>query len=130
MTEPFIFVTTHALNEGELEAYMAQNREFLAFLEANEPRLLDFRVYMNQDQTEVTFVFVFPDADAADAHFRVAQDYIARGLQITTTARLEVYGAPGPLLQQALDGNAQLGVPVSVKPNHLGGFSRAATTTA
>ena len=126
MSEPFVFITSHTLNDGELEAYMQQNSEFVAFLAANEPRLLDFRVYMNDEQTEVTFLFVFPDAEAADAHLQLAQDYIARGLQITKTARLEVFGTPGPLLQQALDGNAAQGVAVDVKPNHLGGFSRSA----
>lgn len=127
MSEPFIFLTSHTLNDGELAAYMAQNRAFAAFLEAHEPRLLDFRVYMNDEQTEVTFVFVFPDAEAADAHMQLSRDYIARGLQITRTSRLEIFGTPGPVLQQALDGNAAQGVPVDVKPNHLGGFSRSAS---
>lgn len=125
MSGPFTFVTTHTINDGKLADYMRQHSEFVTFLETNEPRLLDFRAYMNEEQTEVTFLFVFPDAEAADAYLQAAREHIGRGVEITKTARLEVYGGtPGPLLQQALVGNADMGVPVSVKPTHIGGFSR------
>lgn len=98
----------------------------MEFLEANEPRLLDFHAAMNEQQTEVTFLFVFPDAEAAEVHMQVAREHIGRGLEITRTTRLEVFGTPGPVLQQALNANAELGASLSVKPNHLGGFSRLA----
>jgi quinol monooxygenase YgiN len=128
MSAPFIFVTTHTINDGKLDDYLEQNREFVEFLEANEPGLQEFHVYMNDRRTQVTFLFVFPDAEAADVHMQVASEKIGRGLKITETARLEVYGTPGPVLQQALSRNAEMGVPVSVKPNHLGGFSRQVAT--
>ena len=64
---PLTFVTTHTINDGKLADYMRQHSEFITFLETNEPRLLDFRAYMNEEQTEVTFLFVFPDAEAAAA---------------------------------------------------------------
>lgn len=126
MPAPFIFVTTHAINEGRLADYLAQNGDFLEFVEAREPGLIDFQIYMNDEQTEATFVFVFPDAQAADVHMQTVREHIGRGLEITRTARLEVYGTPGPVLAQVLGANAAQGVPLSVKPNHLGGFSRTA----
>lgn len=125
MSGRFTLVTTHTINDGKLAGYMRQHGEFITFLETNEPRLRDFRAYLNEEQTEVTFLFVFPDAESADAYFQAAREHIGRGLEITQTARLEVYGGtPGPLLRQALDANAEMGVPVSVKPTHIGGFSR------
>jgi hypothetical protein len=122
---PFTFVTTHTINDGRLADYMRQHSEFITLLETNEPRLLDFRAHMNEEQTEVTFLFAFPDAEAADVHMQVAREHIGRRLEITKTARLEIYGGtPGPILQQVLIANADMGVPVSVKPTHIGGFSR------
>ena len=126
MSAPFIFITTHVLNEGKLEDYLDQNRDFRDFVEANGPRLLDFQVYMSEDQSEVTFVFVYPDAAAADHHMQIARERIGRGLEITRTARLEVFGTPGPVLGQVLRANADHGVPLTVKPTALGGFRRAA----
>ena len=125
MTAPFIFVTTHTLGDGVLDEYLAQDAESHAFLEENEPDLLDYQVFMDEEQTQVTLVFVFRDAAAADRHMQLAGELIARGLEITETSRLEVYGGnPGPVLGAVLTANADAGVPVSIKALALGGFSR------
>lgn len=128
MSAPFTFITTHAINDGKLDQWREQTSENLEFIEANEPRLRDFQVSISEDQSEVTFVYAFADADAADVHLQTMQAQIGRGLEITTTARLEVHGTPGPMLEQVLNANAARGVAVSVKPTHLGGFSRSATS--
>jgi hypothetical protein len=121
---PFIFTTTHSINEGALEAYTEQQAAFARFVEAHEPRLTAFHAYTNLDETEVTFVFLFPDAAAAEAHLEVAHELIGRGLQVAQTTRVEVCGAPGPRLQQVVAVVAASGVPVSVKARPLAGFSR------
>lgn len=126
MQAPFIFITTHAINDGAAEAYEAQHGAFADFVNANEPDLLSFQAWMSDDRTEVTFIFVFPDAEAADRHMEIARDKIGQGLEITRTARLETYGTPGPVLGQVLAMNAQAGVPVSIKGTWRGGFDRVA----
>jgi quinol monooxygenase YgiN len=126
MAAPFVFVTTHAINEGKLADYLQQHEAFVDFVHAREPRLLEFEAVMNEGRTEVTFVFVFADADAADVHLQLAHEQISRGLEITRTARIDVYGTPGPVLQQVLQAIAASGVPVSIKAESQGGFSRAA----
>jgi hypothetical protein len=126
MPAPFIFITTHAINNGQLEDYLVHLGEVLEFIEANEPSLLDLQIYMNDPQTEVTFVRVFPDAAAADVHLQTLGEHIGRGLEMTQTARLEVYGTPGPVLEQVLGASAEQGVPLTIKPNHRGGLSRTA----
>jgi quinol monooxygenase YgiN len=126
MQAPFIFITTHAINDGRREDYLVHLREVREFIEANEPSMLDFQIYMDDSETQVTFVRVFPDAAAADVHLQALGEHIGRGLELTTTSRLEVYGTPGPVLEQVLGANAEHGVPLSIKPNHRGGFSRTA----
>jgi hypothetical protein len=126
MAPPFIFVTTHTINAGLLDEYEAQHGPFIDFVRENEPRLIDFQAFMDEDRTEVTFLFVFPDAEAADAHMQVAREKIGQGLEVTRTARLETYGTPGPVLGQVLRANAEAGVPVSIKGAWRGGFQRAA----
>jgi hypothetical protein len=125
MATPFTFITTHSINEGRLAEYWAQNAAFAEFVAANEPDLLEFGTFMNDDQTEVTFVFGFPDAAAADRHMQVAREKIGQGLEITRTARLEVLGgSPGPVLGQVIAANAEAGVPVAIKPAAVAGFTR------
>jgi hypothetical protein len=127
VSTPFIFIITHSIDEGKLTAYTEQQAEFARFVEANEPRLIGFHAHLNQECTEATFVFIFPDAAAADTHLQVAHEKIGQGLQITKIARIDVLGEPGPILQQALKRNADLGVPVSVKARPLAGVTRLLT---
>ena len=101
MATPFTFITTHSINEGRLDEYWAQNAAFAEFVAANEPDLLEFGTFMNDEQTEVTFVFGFPDAAAADRHMQVAREKIGQGLEITRTVRLEVLGAEGDVRRAA-----------------------------
>ena len=126
MSTPFIFVSTHTINEGKLDDFMGQLRLFAEFVEVNEPNLIDFKAFLDDDQTEVSLVFVYPDSDAADHHLQLAGDLIAKGFAITEQARLEVYGQPGPLLERALKGNRERGVPVSVKANAVAEVTRSA----
>lgn len=125
MPAPFIFITTHRINDGKLQDLLKLNREYVEFLEASDPTLQELHVYMNEQQTELSYVHVFADAGTADGHMQVVGEWIGRGLEITETLRLEVYGGtPGPVLQQALTTQSGLGVPLTIEANHLGGFSR------
>jgi hypothetical protein len=55
---------------------------------------------------------------------KIGAEMIAQGLAITETVRAEVYGNPGPVVDQALAANAAAGTPVSIKPDARGGFTR------
>jgi hypothetical protein len=64
MSEPFIFIGTHTLREGKLEGFKKACRELVEVVEANEPRLIAFNIYVNEDGTEATVVQVHPDPDS------------------------------------------------------------------
>jgi hypothetical protein len=74
----------------------------------------------------VAVVQVHPDAAAVDHHMQVAGELIGQALALVDTVGVEVYGEPGPVLRQALDHNTSAGVPVTVEPAALGGFTRLA----
>ena len=124
MSAPFLLVTTHVIDRDKLAEYRDQQDAFAAFVHDHEPGLLDFRSFLEPNTQEATFVFAFADADAADTHFQLTGELIARGLEITRTARIEVFGRPGPLLRQVVEGNAAAGVPIRILDEQPGGFSR------
>jgi quinol monooxygenase YgiN len=124
MSAPFIFVTTHKINPGQLDAFKKLGREFTEFVQANEPDLLAFNVCLDEDAGEASLIQIHRDPGSADRHMQIAGDRIAQGLTVTTTVRAEVYGTPGPVVRQALAANAAQGVPVSIKPQTLDGFTR------
>ncbi|MGH3367611.1 MAG: hypothetical protein ACRDOY_10445 [Nocardioidaceae bacterium] len=125
MFTPFIFITTHKLQEGQLDEFTAMTERYTQFIEANEPNLMGHFTYLNEDRTEASLVQVHTDAASADRHMQVAAELIGQGVGHTDgNVRIEVYGTPGPLVQKALETNASNGIQVSVKTSGLAGFSR------
>jgi quinol monooxygenase YgiN len=127
MSEPFIFIGTHTIREGKLEDFKKQWRELLDVVEAKEPRLIAFNAYVNEDGTELTVVQVHPDADSMLFHMQVARDHISEAYQsvLEKTKRIDVYGKPSDTALEMIRQLAGSEVPLSVKANHLGGFTRS-----
>lgn len=124
MSAPFIFITTHKINPGQLDEFKRLSREFEEFVRANEPDLLAYYAYLDEDTSEASLVQIHRDASSADFHMEIAAGKIAQGLAVTTTVRAEVYGNPGPVVGQVGKANTVAGVPVSIKADVLGGFTR------
>ena len=127
MSESFIFIGTHTIGEGKLEDFKKSCGELLEVVEANEPRLIAFNLYANEDETEVSVVQVHPDADSMLFHMQVARDHISEAYQsvLEKTKRIDVYGKPSDTALEMIRQLAESEVPLSVKANHLGGFTRS-----
>jgi quinol monooxygenase YgiN len=126
MSAPFIFIGTHRLKEGKLQDLKQYEQELVALVEANEPRLLAFHVFVNDDGTQATTVQVHPDAASMEFHMQVLGEKIGQAYEfLERTERIEVYGTPSGQVLEMLRQLAGSGVPLSVKAKHLGGFTRA-----
>jgi quinol monooxygenase YgiN len=127
MAAPFIFIGTHTIREGKLEDFKQQWRELLEVVEAKEPRLIAFNAYVSEDGTELTVVQVHPDPDSMLFHMQVARDHISEAYLsvLEKTERIDVYGKPSDQVLETIKQLAGSGVPLSVKANHLGGFTRS-----
>ena len=126
MSEPLVFVTTHRIAPGQGEAVERLGRAFAADVDAAPTGLVHFGFHLDQDGTEVANVQVHRDPASMDAYLPVAAERIHEALRITETESIEVYGDPGPVLEEVLRHNWEQGVRVRVMPRHLAGFSRAA----
>jgi secreted PhoX family phosphatase len=76
MAGPFIFISQSRIKEGRLDDFKRGLREMAEFVEANEPRVIAFEAYLNDDDTEVTGVQIHPDADSMAFHMQVAFEKI------------------------------------------------------
>ena len=129
MTGPFIFIATNSLKKGKLEAERKRVPELSEFIERNEPRLIAFNEYANADGTEVGVVQVHPDTDSFEYHMGVVQERAARAYEETldATTSIYVFGTPTDVILEMLGRAAGSGVEFTVKPHHLGGFTRIDT---
>jgi len=98
MSVPFIFIATNKLREGKLEDERRRVPGLCDFIEASEPRLIAFNEYANDEGT------------------------YAETLEATTS--IQVFGTPSDSVLEMLRQQAGSRVALSVKPYHLGGFTR------
>ena len=128
MTQPSVFVSHSRVKDGRLESFRAFLREGSQALEADKPGTVVFLAYADASGTEATIVHAFPDADAMDAHLQgVAERSSAADAFIQTTG-YEIYGSPSPQVLEAMQRFATSeGVPLAVRPDHLGGYLRPGT---
>jgi len=61
---PFIFIASNRLRPGKLDAERSRVPLLVDFIEANEPRVIAFNEYANEDGTEVGVVQLHPDTDS------------------------------------------------------------------
>jgi hypothetical protein len=129
MSEPFIFIATNRLKEGKLEDERRRVPGLTDFIEENEPRLIAFNEYADEEGTEVRVVQVHPDTDSFEFHMGVVRDRAEQAYAETldATTSIEVFGSPSRTILEMLEQQAGSGIPLSVTPHHLGGFTRAGT---
>jgi quinol monooxygenase YgiN len=132
MAAPFIVIRTFRIKEGQLEAFRQFLPKFFNAIEAKEPRLLALNAYLNEDGSEASFVHVHPDAASMELHEHVAHEHIdeVRRQFLDATTGLDVYGRPSDAVLQKTRHMAGSGVPLNIMPEHVGGFTRLAGTTA
>jgi hypothetical protein len=126
MSEPFIFISNHRVKDGQLDELRRLCAEYADFVEAHEPRAMGFRLSIDDDGPRLSHIIVQPDAAAMDQHMTLAHERIGAALALVDTTSIEVYGEPGPVLAEALRHNAEMGVPVTIASERLGGFVRPA----
>jgi hypothetical protein len=127
MSEAIVYVDTADVREGSLEDLKKAIEELVAFIESNEPRIIAYNVYFNDEGTEMTVVHVHPDSASLEYHLEVAGPIFRRLVGLVTLSSIQVYGKPGERVLQQLQEKSRLlgGGAVVVAPLHAG-FARFA----
>jgi len=71
MPGSFIFIATNRLKQGKLNSEKQRLPDFIDFIQQNEPRLIAFNEYADDEGTEVAVVQVHPDADSMVFHMNL-----------------------------------------------------------
>lgn len=126
MSDPIVLISHSKVQKGKLEAFRELSREVFPVMEAEKPGTVLHYGYVNEEETEIHFVHVFPDADAMDAHMVGAADRVGKANEFIETYEFEIYGTPNEetleMLRQAP------GVDLAVSPVGFGGYIRLGET--
>ncbi len=127
MAGPFIFIGTHRLKEGKFSEFEAALRDLIRVVDENEPQLIAFNAYANEEGTEVAVVQLHPNASSMELHMQVVHEHITGAYEelIEETTSIQIFEELSDAARGMIEHLAGSGVPLSVKPNPLGGFTRS-----
>jgi quinol monooxygenase YgiN len=126
MSDAIVYVDTSDVREGSLEELQAGMKELVDFVEANEPRIISYNVYFNEEGTRMTVMHVHPDAESVEYHLEVAGPFFRRFVELVTLTSTHIYGRPSETVLKQADEKVRLlgrGV-VDVQALHAG-FTRS-----
>jgi hypothetical protein len=129
MSDLILYVDSSEVREGALDALKPAIRELVDFVEANEPRLIAYNVYLSEDGTTMTVVNVHPDSASLEYHMAVAGTLFPRFVELVTLSSIHIYGEPSEkVLQQSREKARLLGRGGVVVQPLLEGFTRLAAS--
>jgi NAD(P)-dependent dehydrogenase (short-subunit alcohol dehydrogenase family) len=124
---PLIFVATNRLKPGQLDAERGRVPGLVEFVEQNEPQLIAFNEYVNDNGTEVTVVQVHPNAASMQKHLAIVGERAAKAYAETldATVAIQIFGPVDPQMLATMRSQTGEEVSLSVATEHLGGFTRS-----
>ena len=125
MAEPLIFINTYRIKDGQFEGFRDATPEWLEFVEANNPRILHFGAYIDEDRAEATTVQVHPDAASLELQTKVVAGRLFEWQKYTDWGSMTVVIC-GTLTDRLLEQMRQVadsGLAVTVK-TPVGSFTR------
>jgi predicted metallo-beta-lactamase superfamily hydrolase len=126
MSGPFVYVGTFTIKNDRLEQGKKYLTEHCAVVEANEPRLIAFHAFFDEEGRTASVVQVHPDSASMEFHMQVMSEHLADAFDyIEAVVSEQYFGAASDALSEILAKYAEPGVSVTSMPVHAAGFTRS-----
>jgi hypothetical protein len=125
MSQPLVYVDISEVREGALEELKPGIEELVDFLDASEPQILAYNVYLSDDGREMTVVHLHADSASLEYHLDIGGPAFRKLAGLVTLRSIRVYGEPSKKALRQLQDKARMlgGGKVTVQAPHAG-FSR------
>jgi quinol monooxygenase YgiN len=125
MVGPLIYVGTYSIKPGKLEEARKRLAELVDFVETNEPRLIAFHCFLDEEGSKLTVIQLHPDSASMEFHQQVNAKHFATAFDyLETPFSDQYYGPISDALAAELSKWDEPGVEVIRMPVHEGGFTR------
>lgn len=122
MSGPLINVFTYTIKPGKQEEARKRIAELVDFVETNEPRMIAFHAYLDQDGKSLSIVQVHPDSASMEFHMQVNAKHFATAFDwLDTSIGGQLFGPISDALAAEL---AKWDESFPHVPFHEAGFTR------
>jgi hypothetical protein len=95
MQSPIVYVDHSEIVDGRLDELTARIAELADFVEANEPQIVAYAVYLDEGRRAISVVHIHHDVSSLATHFRVAGPVFANFVDPVRLQSIDVYGDVG-----------------------------------
>jgi hypothetical protein len=125
MSEAIVYIDHSEVRQGKLDELKAALKGLAGFVEENEPQILAYQVYFNEDETQVHVLHVHHDAASLAFHMEVGGPAFAPFVGLVNLVSIDIYGSVSDDLMGRLRQKAQLLGEGTVRVHDLhAGFAR------
>jgi quinol monooxygenase YgiN len=124
MSEPIVFISHFKVREGKLEGLRQYTQMMVEHIQADKPGTVAYLQYLNEEETELSIVHVFPDAEAYDRHLEGVGERAKGAFEFIEPIRRELYGMPNAralTISRPPDGSVMA---FDHKPKRMDGYIR------
>lgn len=126
MSDPIVYIDRSEIREGRLEELREAIDELVEFVDTQEPQLISYGFYLDEEAGRMTVVAIHPDSASLELHMEVGGPQFRKFKDLIRLRKIEVYGQPSDTVLSALRQKAlMLGDEESVVVQRLhAGFAR------
>jgi quinol monooxygenase YgiN len=124
MPEPIVFISHFKVKEGKLDGFKQHAQMMIEHIQANKPGTVAFIQYLNEEETELSIIHVFPDAEAYDRHLEGVGERAKGAFEFIEPIRRELYGMPNEQALAMSRPPAGSAMAFDHKPKRMGGYIR------
>jgi hypothetical protein len=108
MAPPIIYVDRSEIRQGKLTELKLAIEELTELVESNEPQVLAYQVYFDDEGTHMTVLHVHRDSESLALHMRVAGPAFAKFLDLIELQSIDLYGQPSDDLLEQLQAKSRM----------------------
>jgi hypothetical protein len=108
MPGPLLYVDTSDVRAGALDELKEAIEELVDFVESNEPQLVEYNVYLSDDDSQMTVIHSHVDSASLEHHMEIGGPAFRRFKDLLTLTSISVYGEPSDKALRQLHDKAEL----------------------
>lgn len=108
MPDPIVYIDTSEIREGKLDELKGAVKELAAFIEANNPRVISYGFFIDDDAMSMSVVAVHPDSAALELHMDVGDAEFRRFADLVDLTSITVYGEVSDAVLERLNQKARM----------------------